>query len=118
MLSTISAISHNIATSVSLDVYQQGIMFAPTSIHNNITDSSKLFQYFQNNFPDGLKSFYSYERKLHATHEDKAGLQFLNNCLNECVLPKSITKGRKLTGGCHPSARSYSITRTYHLLTP
>ena len=47
---------------------------------------------------DGLKYFCLYERKLHSAHEEKARLRFLNDCLDECVLPRSIPRGENPLG--------------------
>ena len=102
MLSTISTISHSLATFISSDVPPRDIVSTPSTINNNTTVSNSLFQYLQRHSPDGLKYFRLYERKLLSAHEEKARLRFLNQCLDECVLPRSIPRGENLLQAAFP----------------
>ena len=83
------------ATFVSSNTLHSGITSTPSTI-GNTTDSNNLFYYLQNHFSDGLKYFLYYESKLHSAHEAKTRLQFLNNCLDECVLPRFIPRRENL----------------------
>ena len=101
MLSTISAISHNLATFVSVNTPPRGIL-TTSSTFDNATVSDNVFHYLRIHSPDGLKYFRLYERKLLAAHEEKARLRFLKDCLDECVLPRSIPRGENLLESAFP----------------
>ena len=71
---------------------QGGARFDPTTNVNYIHISDNFFQHLNDNFPSGLQAYNQYERRLYSAHADKARLQFLKSCLDECVLPRTIPK--------------------------